>query len=75
MDDKDILPNEVIWNLLAALGILSVAIFISFLLSFILPDIVADVLLALGILYCGLAATGIIYILVFILKELRKNIL
>lgn len=75
MDDKNLLPNQVIWNMLAALGILSVAIFIAFLLSFIFSGIVAEVLLALGILYCGVAATGIIYILYFILKELRQNIL
>lgn len=75
MDDKYILPNEVIWILLVVLGILSVAIFVAFLLSFVLPDTIAEVLIALGTLYCGVAATGIIYILVFILKELQKNII
>lgn len=75
MDDKDLLPNEVVWNMLAALGILSVVIFTAFLLSFIFPGIVAEVFFALGILYCGVAIACIIYILYFILKELRKNIL
>ena len=75
MDDKDLLPNEVVWNMLAALGILSAVIVTAFLLSLIFPSIVAEVFFALGILYCGVAIACIIYILYFILKELRKNIL
>lgn len=66
------MTNKVISIALVIMGVLATAIFIGFVLGLIFPSIITIILIALGLIYCGIAITCVWYIIYFAWTELRK---